>query len=323
MKNLTKAALAGLCLMMACGSSHAFNVYEKTAQTQMNSYLNSLNYDTQIKQDDQSINFMVGENIFWLTVEGDKDGMLYTLHRRPIKLDEIGKDKNALDSMKEDAIRSAVSISAKNPYKAYVDGYKVKFEFPVYASSVAEYKKVFPLVLKSLNKVSMKQFDEEMKNAKKSNNSNGNSKVSDSLDCIVLEQPEKSKSSTAKSGDVYVNGIDISSVDKSGQVLIDYDDIKYRDKMQFMKPRIKVSANKEGRYSIGVKIYNPDGKLLVPAKGEKLTMVCDVDLRKKPQIVELDSFGTSDSSFWQGNKNYKVVIVYDGKDIDSREFTIL
>lgn len=323
MNTLKKTVIAGLCVFTGIGSAFAFNTFEQLAQKQMREYLKERNYDTRVREDDHSLNFLVGENLFWLTFEGDANGMLYTLHRRPIKFDGEKRREAEVKRDCEDALRVVSIINAEQTYKAYLEGTKVNFEFPVYASSASEYQKVFPKVLKTLNSVNMDDFKKEMKQARSTNEELAKRMVGESLGCIVVEQPRKSgPNMVGEKGGVEVEALDVCAVDKNDKVVYPYGEYIYQDKLQFLKPRLKLSALKPGNYNIGIQIITPDDMVMVPEMGERMTMSALVEIGKKAQTIEFDSFGTTEPGFWE-NAPYKIVIFVDGKEVHSQTVKVL
>lgn len=321
MKNLKKFALAAACVMCVSGSGFAWNQFEKTAQNEINNYLRK-NYDTRVRDDDHSVNFVVDKNIYWLTFEGDANGMLYTLHRRPIKLSKEGQSASELNELRENATFAASRINGEKPYKVFVKGDQVQFEMPVFAASPEDYKKIFPRVLSTLRSINQDDFKRVMKQSEVVTDSIHNHWQNYAPGKIVVSQPQTQSPSSAVVGG-YVQMFEplVSSVDANGMTLIDYNKPLYRDKLKFAKARVVAKTDKAGTYNMALKIVNPDGKVLVPNKNSSYTVSMPVELSKKDKTIEFAPFGSNDSKLWKPG-TYTFVFFVDGKEMMRQQFTV-
>lgn len=323
MKRFIKVILSLIILFATSGKAVALNAFEQNAQKQMNDYLRSHNYETRIMKDDNSINFMVGENIYWLTFKGDASGVLYTLHRRPIRLGEKNTSRTELNRLREKALNAAASMNAANDYKAYLKGNQVEFEFPVYATSPVEYQKVFNKVLSSLKRISMADFESEMKKATHTTDSIHRYWENYAPDKFVVRQPAYSNKPVIKpKGRVMASNPVVRSVDMGGRVLIPYGEIIYQDKMQFIQPRLTVMTDKPDTYRMSVKIINPDGKTMVSAKDDDMTLILPVEIGKKEKEIEFGTFGSTNNSTWKPGK-YTLVFFSEGEEVARQTVNIL
>ncbi len=328
MKNLIKNIIPALMLLLIPGSAYSLNNYELVAQKSMNEYLKKRNYETKILEKDQSINFMVNGNLFWLTIEGNANHMLYTLHRRPIKLTENATPEEAA-LLREKAIYAVNAMNIANPYKSFLNGDKVEFEFPVYALSPGEYQAVFPMILKKLDEVSMDNFKLRMLAATQTTDSihnywQGSGGAISAKDRLVVKQPVTTSSHNAKktSGKTALSNPLIQSVDKRGNVLVPYGEILYQDKIQFLQPKISASSDKNNFYELGVQIVTPDGKIMVPSIEEDMTMTISAELGKKEKVVEFGSFGSAEEAIWKPGK-YTVIFFVNGEEALRQTVNIL
>lgn len=325
MNTLQKLAFAALITASVSGTCSALNTFEQHAQTQMKEFLDKT-YDTRIRNDDQSINFMVGENLFWLTMEGNATSMLFTLHRRPIRLDDVKTmTDEELSIEKERAIYAADELSANNPYKAFLRGNRVEFEFPVYATSAVEYKKVFHAVLESLNKVSLKEFKELMAKAKITIEGRKalNPKKAKS-DKMVLQQPVRMPNTGGQKQDanVKISRISVRSVDKAGNESIPYGEMMYQNRLQFLQSKLMATADKAGYYEIGMQIINPQGQLMVPSENSDMTAVVTTELKRGNKDIVFDPFGSEDVSVWEPG-TYTLVYFVNGKEVFRQPINVL
>lgn len=328
MKHLIKNIIPALMLILIPGTANSLNNYEQMAQKSMNEFLKRRNYETKILEKDQSINFMVNGNLFWLTFEGNANGMLYTLHRRPIKLTENTPAEEAAQ-LREKAVYAANAMNAANPYKAYLNGDKVEFEFPVYALSPVEYQAIFPLILKKLDEVKLDKFKVLMNEAARVTDSihnywKGSTGTAVAKNRLVVKQPVSSTSHNAPKnpGKVVLSNPLIQSVDKRGDVLVPYGEILYQDKMQFMQPKISASADKGNIFELGVQIITPDGKTMVPAIEEDMSLTTSIELGKKEKVVEFGSFGSAEEPIWKPGK-YTVIFFVNGEEALRQTVNIL
>lgn len=329
MKNLLKNIGIALILLMIPGSALSLNNYELSAQKSMNEYLKRKNYETKILENDQSINFMVNGNLFWLTVEGNANGILYTLHRRPIKLTKNSTSKEEAALLCEKAIYAVNAMNAVNPYKTYLKGDRIEFEFPIYAITPGEYQTIFPIVLKKLNEVNQDHFRLRMEEATITTDSIHNYWQSSAganfvKDRLVVKQPVSSLNRKTKKADskTILSTPLIQSVDKYGNVLIPYGEILYQDKMQFMQSKISASADKNDFYELSVQIITPDGKTMVPSAEDNMTITTEFKLGKKENIVEFTPFGSVDEVIWKPGK-YTVIFFVNNEEALRQTVNIL
>ena len=322
MKRINYILIAALCILT--GVSQAFgakmSVKEKNAQKVVNDYLtNELGYTTKITADDNAVNFQAKGVLFWITFEESDKGILYTLHRRPIKM-ESPNDNNEKNSRRiENAIQTANLMNAVNAYKTYVTGNKVDFVFPVYAESAAEYTKVFPMVFKSLGNAK-DSFDSLYDRGKEKSDSIHEYWAVNDPNSIVVPQPQKPN--ILSTPNLTISEVDFRIVDENGAEISPYGKSIRKSELLFIQPQVTVSASKKGVYHIGMTITTPDGRIMLPSVKADRTAVTTCEVDKKPTAVPLATFGSKDGDIWEAGE-YKVVF-YEGNNIlKETSFTVL
>lgn len=320
MKRIKSLILTAICVVLAAGSASAFTSAERAAQLAVNNYLKKQGYSTKIDDKDQSVNFQYKSNLFWVTFEESNNGVLYTLHRRPLKLDDENKDdKEKLARQIEIAMIAADWVNSKYAYKTFVTGSRINFEFPTFASTPDDYIKVFPSVLKALAPAK-DNFDAQWKKAKERSDSIHNYWASNDPNTIVV--PQLNPQVKQASNNLIVTGVDFKVVDEGGRDISGYGQSIRKSDIRYIQPQITIQAPKKGMYNIGMLIVDPEGKKLLPEAKANRTSVTTVEIDKKPTTVELNSFGSKSGSFWKAGEY--TVTFYDGdQEIKRTTFTIL
>lgn len=321
MKTLKKLTLAA-CLVGIVGQAYAWNSFESNAQKEINTYLRK-NHDTRLRDDDHSVNFVIDGNIYWITFEGDANGMLYTLHRRPIKLSEKDQKAEDFNARRENAVYAVDRINATKPYKAFIQGDQVMFEMPVFAATPDDYKKIFPRVLRTMKEINVDDFKRTMNQVKVVTDSVHKHWSGYAPGRQVVPQPSDFKPSvTQTDGTVRLSSPLVSSIDRAGNLLIDYNQPIYRDKVKFMQVKVKANATKAGNYTLGLKIINPKQETMVPSKNHSSSVIMPVELPKKEKEVIFAPFGSTENGVWVPGE-YTLVFTVDGKEMLRQKINVM
>lgn len=318
MKRIKSLILAAICILVATGSAFAVSPGIKNAQNALSSYLKRQGYNSQIDNSDNSVNFQYKGYLFYVTFEENGSGILYTLHRRAIKMESGPDDKRA--RRLENATLAANYMNANYPYKTYVNGTRVDFVYPTYAATPEDYIKAFPTILRSMDNI-QKNFDRFYDVAKVKNDSIHQFWAKN--DTSVLVVPQRRIQGVTNPQSLTVTGpVDFKVIDANGSTLADYGQSIRKSDLRYIQPRITLSANKKGTYHIGVVIIAPNGKMLVPSMRDNRTMITTKEIDKKPTTVELDSFGSEDGKFWLPGE-YKVMFYEDNHLLKETSFNVL
>lgn len=309
MKRIHSLILVAMCMIMATGSAFAISPAVRGAQMAVKNYLTKQGYTSQIDDKDNSVNFRFNNSLFYVTFEETGSGILYTLHRTAIKFEQGPSDANA--RRLENATVAANYLNGHYPYKTYVNGNRVDFVYPVFATSPEDYIKAFPTLLKSMTNIK-ENFDRYYKVAKTRNDSIHQFWARNDTSVIVVPQQKVQGANTPPS--LTVSGVpDFRIIDANGAVLTNYGESIRKSELKYIQPSITLTATKKGTYHIGVVIIAPNGKTLVPNMRDNRTIITTKEIDKKPTTVELDSFGSPDGKFWEAGE-YKVIF-YEGNNI--------
>lgn len=315
MKRIKTMAVAALCVLaMATGvEARSLNNAEDNAQKAMMTYLRSLNYSPVFDNEDNSVNFKRNDVLYWITVSGNSNGILYTLHHKRVRLRGEKDGAVRVARRNEQAQRAANMMNVRNPYKTYVTGNRVEFAFPVYAATVQDYQEVFPRILNSMKDVN-KEFDICMKRSRIQTDSIHTYWAN--YDTVRKVLPQRAINVRQSPKMLAIENISVRNVDAAGNEISGYDESIRKGKLKYMQPRVTMRAVKPGVYKLGLKIINPHGKVLVPGKEATYTTVTTIDAEKakKPVQYELDVFGTNDTNWWEPGE-YKLLFYEDDTKI--------
>jgi len=325
MKNFRSLIATLVCVLLFGSTLYAqaeINDAERMAQKSMMEYLRSKGFAPTIDKADQSVNFKKSNVLYWITFDGNASTMLFTLHRKPIKFTMDKDGQNKVNQKRELALYAANKITATNQYKAFLNGSRVEFIYPIYAKSADEYQTVFPKVLNAMSNI-RESFDRNYKAAKLVVDSIHNYWANVDTAHVVLEQKTIANDIKAQRN-LTITGISVRNVSSNGYVLSDYDEGIRKSKCQYIQEKIDLKATKSGMYKIGLQIVNPKGKILIPHKGATYTTVTTIDVPKanKEIEVELLRFGTDAPDFWQPGE-YKIYLFEDDNVIYDDAFNVL
>ena len=326
-KSLIVAALLGLFIT---NTANALNPAETFAQTAFRQYLTSIGIANDIDKKDNSVNFLQRENrddvLYWVTFESvGNANILYTLHRRPIKMEstESTAEKNARRI--EIASLAVNYMNANNPFKAYVNGNKVEFVYPILASSPDDYAKVFKKALESM-KNAKKSYDACHERAKIKTDSIHNYWTENNPNTIVVKQ--NGSAATQQSNNLTISSVEFRNVNDKNTVISDYGQSIRKSELQFIQPQVTIKATSKGVYHIGVVIITPDGKTLVPSNDTKRTILTTTEVDKKDKAIDLGIFGakggklSNDKDLWQAGE-YQVIFYENDREIKRTSFNVL
>lgn len=292
---------------------------QEKAQKSIMDALRAKGFSPSIDTEDQSVCFNSGGVFYWITIEGKNAPLLYTIHRRSIKFSD---DKDQLLARKKEiAEKAANKVSAQTQVKAYLDGNKVDFVFPMYAQTPDDFGKVLYKGIEAFKGVKEK-FDQGYMASKASVDSIHRYWNQVDTSCIVIPQPKVAEALVASK--ITAKGIEARVVDGKDQVVSEYNKSIRKSKCFFLQEKLTLTAEKTGVYKIGVKLYAPNGKLLVPEAGAKYTTTTLVHVAKanKEAAYELNKFGADDSKVWKAGE-YKIEFYNEDELIYSDAINIL
>lgn len=280
-------------LSMAAMAQSRLNDSEQKAQDALRDFLRSQNRAYNIDAEDNSLLFKDGDIVYWVTFSGTSP-MLYTIHRKGVRYEKEGtfKASCAYEACNEVNRTSRV-------VKAVCEGKDVHFYSEVYAKNPEDFHATlrknidaFAGVSDTYKKTYATAFDAWVK------------------DSIAKNAPQIIEQPIGKS-DLTVSGVSFASKDMKGNVIVDYDNPLRKNNVCCIVAEVAVEAAEKGVYKLGMKIYNPEGKIMLPKAGLEYTSTKNFTLpkAKRPYGVELDPYGSDASDIWKAGE-YKVEI-YD------------
>lgn len=326
MKNLKKIFAIAMCVLLSSSSAFALNDIERAAQLSMKEFLRSKGISSSIDPKDNSLNFLRKDSkgheiIYWITFDGNATCMLFNLHRKSIKMISEKDDKQKASRKLENARLASEYVTAANDYKAFVNGNKVEFQFPVYAASVADYQKVFMKILGAFNGV-QQSYDNCYRKAKAYNDSVHMFWQKNDTSKLVVRQAVRNDEKATKN--LMISNIQIRNVDNEGNEIPGWEKGLRGSKAKYLQPVVTLASTKKGTYKVGVKIITPKGKTLVPTRESVFSTITTIEVPKdnKAADYELLKFGVNNSDFWDAGE-YKIIFYEDDRQIFDDTFTIL
>lgn len=318
MKKIKLFLLTAICIAMASSSAFAQTTKdEENASNAVAKYLKTLGYNAQIDTRDYSVNFYAKDTektFFWITFKEDKKSIIYTLHRRPIKMQTDQDTEEEVQRKLKYAVSASDIMNQLFPFKTYVIENRVEFVFDNYSTSPDEYVKVFPAIFKTMQNIG-KDFKTYYDQVKAENPVNE----------IVVPQDKNSFGNANQGTMLDVTDIEFRVVDKNKNMISDYNKGIRKQTVNYIQPRLTVKTIDKGTYTIGYVIYDQNGKKLVPSTGDERSAITTVDITKKqknPSQIELDIFGSSDGKIWKPGE-YRVEFFENNVKIGEATFDVI
>lgn len=311
-------AVALLCGEVAVAQV-TLNEVQKKAQKSIIEFLRSKHYSPSIDTNDQSVCFKKNDVLYWITFEGSGSPLLYTIHRKGIK---FASDKdNTLNRRREIAEKAANMVCAQRVVKAYMNGNKVDFCLPMYAATPEDFQKVFGASMATFDNIKQ-VFDNNYKKGRV---------IADSihsywsnLDTTVVVVPQNNYQEVVRQKSLIISSFSVRVVDAGNSVISDYDKSIRKNSCRYLQERVELTAKNDGIYKLGVKLYTPEGKLLVPTKDARFTTITSINVPKanKTKTYELLKFGSDNGNIWKAGE-YKIEFYEDDTNIYSNTINIL
>lgn len=328
-----KLIISAVAIMLigssAINAQAKYNDAEKIARTSVQNYLIENGYPTDVDPRDESLVFETPKDnntMYWITFEGNAMKMLYTLHRQ--RIDLIAKDKKEpeISRIIEVATRGAHDMSANTPLKVFVKKNRLEMEMSTYASSPKAFCEALPSMLVSFKDASSayrKYYD----NARVACDSIHKYYADIDMTRRVVAQPQRSSEmADAEQKPVAVQTVEFSSVDEDGNPVVHFGKPLQTRRMQFLLPKVIVQVAEPGEYTLYAKIKDTEGKTLLANADDDYTSIVKFQVQKKDvkSLIEvfLDSFGSTDDTFWTPG-NYKIEIYQDGVKTYNQNFTVV
>lgn len=292
---------------------------EKKAQKSVVEFLRTKKFAPSIDPNDQTVCFKRDGVLYWVSVKGDANRMLYSLYRNGIKF--ANPDDPKLSRKSEVALMAANNLNASRTIKSFQKGGVVRFVFPMYAKTPEEFQAVFSSMMRAFDDIKA-DFDAQYKLAKLKVDSIHSHWYN--LDTTIMVVNQQGVANTAPTRNLKISRISARNVDASDNVISDYDQGIRKSKAQFIQEKVSLTADKAGMYKVGVRLYNPEGKLLVPNDKARFTTISTIDVKKAGKEADYDllKFGSKDSEIWLPGE-YKIEFFEDDTRIFSDSIHIL
>lgn len=310
--------------------------------------LRTMGYQPTIDKNQNSINFVKDKKDYFVRVSGENNPLLYTLYVKSFNFNE--KNGLSAEERQQIALKVANEVCRDSRIQMFMDGSLLHIKAPVYASSVDEYIKVLPKYLVEIrevrdkyvtefNKAQAEYIADKEKAAQDSTqvtqvivNGNGEQtitvttvpKADQDTTIMVIQQPYDGEPAAKNVTLLQFDSFARRSVKSDGEPIVDYDKTLKKSNCTYLQIKVKVTATTNDEHTVAAKIFNPKGKLMLPAADATYTTKTTVNLKKnkKPQEVELKKFGYDQPDQWERGE-YKVEIYDNGTLIATEEFEII
>lgn len=299
-------------LAISAMAQSSLNDAEQNAQDALRDFLRSKNRAYNIDAEDNSLLFKEGDVVYWVTfksVNSPAPAILYTIHRKGVKYENPGSFKAVC------AYEACNEVNRKNHVvKAVCEGQEVLFYSDVYAKNPEDFHNALRNNVEAFKNVAdtyKKTYASAYEAWKK--------------DSIAQNAPQVVEQPLGKS-EITVTSIAFCSRDMKGNTLVEYNAPLRKSNVCCIVAELELSASEKGVYKVGMKIYNPDGKIMLPKAGLEYTLTKNFNLPKanRPYGVTLDPYGSDAPDTWKAGE-YKVEI-YDyekGALLKKESFNIL
>ncbi len=308
------AIAAALCLSVGAMAQNTLTDGGQKAQRALIEYLRSQNIVPKIDTRDNSVNFNRDDVLYWVTFKGEAP-VEYTFHRKGLKFDDSDDFSLSCARLACNEVNQHTAAKATVMVRPSKDGKtterRVQFKFVSYAKEPSDFHGGFRAMLSSF-----KNIEDNWKKA-----------YADALKELKEKtEPIKPKTVTPGASPLKATAISFANVDAAGNFISDWDQPLRKSDMRFIKTSVEVTSGEKGLYKLGVKIYNPDKRLMVATKGMEYATTSNIEIKKtdKPAFYEMEKYGDETPDFWKAGE-YKVE-VYDfekGALIYNATFNIL
>lgn len=320
MKKQLILAVIAIAFIFTSSIASAFNSIEKVAQQDVYNYLRNQGYKTQIDDRDNSVMFFKNDKFYYITFKGDGKGVLYTLYAEPLKFEF--KDRDRFAHLKETAVISANMLNATGFTKVYLENNRLNFTFPIFAKTPELYIKILNNLIDEIENTRAQNFDKYFNNAKIVTDSIHNYWATNDTTKLIVPQRHLSNNIQKRNNNLKIENVAFRNVNFNGEEITNYNASLRSSDLEFIQPKITISAPKKGEYVIGVKIINPKGKILVAEKEAQYTIENILKVDKNPKEIEFLWFGAEDPGLWIPG-DYTVIFYNDDLEIKKTNFTVL
>lgn len=303
--NILKKLLMAVLVLTGCSmgmmaQKKAIAVKEPSTREAIMNYLRVQGFSPKYFSDDNSINFKWKKEVYWITTDRKEKVTRYTVHCFPVEFKKNPKDPGRLNRQREVAAQATNAINASHDYKMFLKGNSVNIEFPIYASNVKDFLNVFPDLLLAMENAK-RDFQKSFRASRAVCDSIHGFWMNNDTTIRVMKQPAQNVAIKKHNANIKIISTSARNVTSGGSVISDYDQGLRTSKMEFLQPKITYTASNKGTFKIGVKIYTPDKKLLLPAKDARYTIVSTVTVKKTDKELEqdLDIFGSKEKDAWE------------------------
>ena len=281
---------------------------QEKAQRSLYSFLLKEKYDPSVDTSDNSVCFRRGGVLYWITFDGDSP-ILYTFHRKAFK---VGNDEKSYK--RNPSIIAANEVNrAHKTVKLTVEEKKVDIAIQVYAEKTEHFTAVFADYFKRFEDV-----DTDFKSAYRT-------ALNAEQEAIERAEQEARKNIPPSVLRDNVANVSFRLLDAEGNEKSAYDQPLRSFNARYIQARIEFKpwSDKDTEFQIQLKVIRPNGKpIYLPGKKITAEGKAMIHKSKKPQLIEIDQFGSTKEGFWKAGE-YKVEVIEGGDVIFNTTFNIL
>ena len=263
---------ACFCLSMSVMAQNSLTEDGTKAQKALVEHLRASGLTPSIDTKDNSVCFKSNDVFYWVTFEGNSP-ILYTIHRKGLKFDED-------PAFKLSCARVACNeVNRKHRIKSTCNEKRVEFIMETYAKEPSDFHGGFRKMLAAFNDVDVtfkSTYDKAFDQWKK--------------DSIEKNKPIIPSVPVPGNSPLTVSYVAFGNFDANGNMISDYDLPLRKSSCKYIKASIDVSSSEKGIFKIGMKIINPDGKVMVATKGLEYCSTTNEEIKKVNKKVELHDF---------------------------------
>ncbi len=321
MKTLRLIVALALVSLLGVADMYAvkLNDSEKEVQRSLVEFLRSRKFAPSIDANDQSVCFKKDGVLYWIEFKGNSDMMLYTLYRNGVNYAK--PDDPKLSHKSEVAMMATNMINTNGVVKAYQRGGTASFCMSMYAKTPTAFQEAFASQMRALSTVK-DDFDKYYKYCKAKVDSIHRYWYDLDTAAVVMEQ--RATFTAAPARNLEISRISVRNIDVNDNIISDYDQGIRKSKASFLQPKVTLKADQSGMYKVGMKLYTPNHKLLLPSKDARFTTISTIKVAKGNKEAEYDllKFGSKNPDDWAPGE-YKIEFYEDDTLIYTDAINIL
>lgn len=127
---------------------------------------------------------------------------------------------------------------------------------------------------------------------------------------------------TSSKAPFVINSIEIGNTDNNGNIINNYGTTIYSSQTRYLTPKLYLTVNTPGTYTIYAKMFDPNGKLRSKANPPSgYSWSDDITIYSYTTSKELSGWGSNTAGYWQAGQ-YKWEFYYNSEKIAEKKFNI-